>query len=1132
MMFISSRSFTPAVVAACLIVCLGSSIVSADIAHRYSFDGDADDSIGTADGTLINNTGLSAYSDGQLTLGNNGTQSSNGSNGDYVDLPNGMISANGGQASYEFWLTWTDANRNTWEEFMSFGTSRDGEDTSNNATNSTYLMLTPRSGNTTKLRAGYRYGPTANEQVLDHASSMPRYQEVHVVFVWDEQRGRTALYVNGQLSDEGQPNFSIPTDLVDNNNWLGRSQWPDPMFVGSFNEVRIYNHALSTADVKATFDAGIDNTPAMMPHPADEAGAVAADSVLKWTRGQILSSTLAGYDVYFGTDAAAVINADSSDTTGVYIGRLSAATTSWMPAESLPSATTYYWRVDEVLADTEIKGAIWSFSTFGNWEMKQAVLMTPWAEDVDKENVLPEYPRPQMVRADWLNLNGLWLYKPATAADSIPVEEAYIGQILVPFPVESAISGVMESYNRLWYRRTFDVPAGWQGQQILLHFNACDWQTEVFINGQAVGSHQGGYDPFSFDITEYLNASGPQELAVRVYDPTDSEAIALGKQRNSPSGIWYTPCTGIWDTVWLEPVPQASIQKLTLTPDIDSHLLYVTAEVDSANPDSLTIQAIAKIDGQTVGQISGPANQLLSLSVSDLRLWTPESPFLYDLELTLLDGQTVVDSVASYFGMRKIELIDQDGFKRIALNGKYIFQMGPLDQGYWPEGIYRAPTDEALKWDIEQVKAYGYNMLRKHVKVEPPRWYYWADKLGVLVWQDMPSRASSGDSASQMQFELELERMVDQLHNHPSIIMWVVFNEGWGQYDTERVTSWVMGLDTSRLVSCASGWNDYEVGHIRDSHSYPAPAAPDASSTRALVNGEYGGIGYAIIDHLWDPDSWGYTTVTSSEQLERLYEQYYNQLLGLNNTRGINAGVYTQLTDVETEINGLITYDRKVIKASQSYLNNIHSFTSAGASSVAVPTSEAAAQSWRYVIEQPADDWFATTFNDTSWLQGSGGFGTATTPGSVVGTVWNTTDIWLRQTFTGPALTAEDMERLQLRIHHDEDVEVYLNGVLAFTGGGYTTSYGEVNMSDEARAAFLPGQTNVLAVHCHQTAGGQYIDAGLSIRGCRCLRVGCYDTDGDCLLTLTDLDVFVSRWMDDYGLSDFDVLAEQWHLCQ
>ncbi len=306
MMFLSSRSFTLAVVAACLIVCLGSSIVSADIAHRYSFDGNASDAIGTADGTLINNTGLSAYIDGQLTLGNDGSQYSDGTNGDYVDLPNGTISANGGQASFEFWLTWKDDNRKTWQEFMSFGTSRDGEDTSNNATNSTYLMLTPRSGDTTRLRAGYRYGPTANEQVLDHSSSMPRYRQVHVVFVWDEQRGRTALYVDGQLSDEGQPNFSIATDLIDNNNWLGRSQWSDPLFVGSFNEVRIYNHALSTADVKATFDAGINNTPAMKPQPADKAGGVAADTILKWSKGQILSSALTGYDVYFGTDAVAV----------------------------------------------------------------------------------------------------------------------------------------------------------------------------------------------------------------------------------------------------------------------------------------------------------------------------------------------------------------------------------------------------------------------------------------------------------------------------------------------------------------------------------------------------------------------------------------------------------------------------------------------------------------------------------------------------------------------------------------------------------------------------------------------------------------------------------------------------------
>ncbi|MGE4285252.1 MAG: glycoside hydrolase family 2 protein [Phycisphaerae bacterium] len=752
------------------------------------------------------------------------------------------------------------------------------------------------------------------------------------------------------------------------------------------------------------------------------------------------------------------------------------------------------------------------------WELQQGRLMTRWADEVDPANCLPEYPRPQMTRSDWMNLNGVWQMQQAAAGDSVPAGQTLSGDILVPFPVESAISGVMEHYDRLWYRRTFEVPAGWAGKRIRINFGAVDWESEVYINGTSAGVHRGGFDGFSYDITDLLNASGPQEIIVRVYDPTNSAGIAVGKQDLNPGGIWYTAVTGIWQTVWIEPVADIAISELKLVPDVDNSLLNVSGftTADAAN---LTVEAIAYDNGIEAGRVSGAVREQMQMRLREPKLWSPDHPFLYDLTINLKRGETIIDSVGSYFGMRKISVGQVDGVTRILFNNEFVFQMGPLDQGWWPDGLYTAPTDAALKWDIEMTKAYGFNMSRKHVKVEPARWYYWCDKMGLIVWQDMPSIRASASAADHEQFEHELSEMMREFGNHPSISLWVVFNEGWGQYDTVRVTQDVMAADPSRIVTCASGWTDYEVGHVIDQHHYAPPGSPAPTATRAAVNGEYGGIGMVVNGHMWDPSSWGYTMVNTGEELAGLYSSYTAQLTSLKDNIGCSAAVYTQITDVEVEINGLITYDREVVKVEPAAIYAANRMYQHLYSDV-LPTAETTVTTWRYTTSEPNMYWTEPDFNDSSWALGGAGFGTAETPGAIVNTTWDTSDIWMRKGFSSD-ITPEELERVVLRLNHDEDAEVYINGVLAASFTGYTTSYFTAAISEQARNAIVTGADNVLAVHCFQSAGGQYIDAGITIETIISNETDCgaagfvtADLNRDCTVDIDDLKLLASRWFD------------------
>ena len=560
-------------------------------------------------------------------------------------------------------------------------------------------------------------------------------------------------------------------------------------------------------------------------------------------------------------------------------------------------------------------GQIVNHSTF--------LIKTRWADNVlDAGIPLPEYPRPQMVRDKWLNLNGEWEFESAEDGDPLPTGRTLSETILVPFAVESQLSGIERLEDRVWYKRQFEIPRNWmKNNRILLHFGAVDYEATVYINGQEAGFHKGGFDAFSIDITDYLKP-GENELIVHVYDPTDERKQVVGKQRLNPGGIWYTSVTGIWQTVWLEPVPQAHITELDMVPDIDEEVLKLT--VHGENAEGLTVEATALKNGKRAGTATGTVGTEMRVPVPDPRLWSPEDPFLYDLEIKLKNGKKTVDIVDSYFGMREITAGKVDGILRPLLNGEFVFQMGPLDQGYWPDGLYTAPTDEALKFDLQVTKDLGFNMTRKHMKVEPERWFYWADKLGLLVWQDMPSQFGPADEASKAQFEQEFAEIIDQFENHPSIIVWTVFNEGWGQYDTERLTNWVKQRDPSRLANNASGWTDKGAGDMIDMHMYVGPGSPEPTDTRIAVLGEYGGLGLKVPGHEWSPKVFNYEMQNSKEQLTQRYLGLIEGIKRLKESPGLSAAVYTQITDVEVEINGLLSYDREVEKADFNRLRQAH----------------------------------------------------------------------------------------------------------------------------------------------------------------------------------------------------------------
>ena len=567
-------------------------------------------------------------------------------------------------------------------------------------------------------------------------------------------------------------------------------------------------------------------------------------------------------------------------------------------------------------------------------------IKTRWASEVSPENALPEYPRPLMTRQAWQNLNGLWNYAITPKAGKQPAD--FDGRILVPFCIESSLSGVQKTVgadNALWYQREFSVPKGWKGQRVLLHFGAVDWQADVWVNGIKVGNHTGGYVPFSFDITQALNEK-TNTLVVRVWDPTDDSYIPHGKQVNKPRGIFYTAVTGIWQTVWIEPVPESYIASVRTTPDLDRATVTVVPEFRGAADDVL-YQVEVSYEGEKVALGKALGGQPVEVIMPEqLMLWTPDHPFLYDLKVTVLKNGKVVDEVGSYFAMRSFgTLRDESGMVRLTLNGKPIFHFGPLDQGWWPDGLYTAPTDEALAYDVEKTKELGFNMIRKHVKVEPARWYYHCDRLGMIVWQDMPSGGrgpgwqtdkyfdgpeSLRSLESEECYKKEWKEIIESLISQPCIGVWVPFNESWGQFKTPEIVEMTKKLDPTRLVNPASGGNFYPCGDILDLHHYPEPKMVLYDPTRATVLGEYGGIGRKVEGHTWVKDQgWGYVEFDTEEKVTDTYVEYANKLYQMA-SQGFSAAVYTQTTDCETELNGLMTYDRAVIKLNPERLLQIN----------------------------------------------------------------------------------------------------------------------------------------------------------------------------------------------------------------
>jgi hypothetical protein len=552
-------------------------------------------------------------------------------------------------------------------------------------------------------------------------------------------------------------------------------------------------------------------------------------------------------------------------------------------------------------------------------------LRTKWADEVGPRNAHPEYPRPQLTREAWHNLNGSWQFAAAKAGERPPVGKNLGEKILVPYPVESQLSGIERHEDRMWYRRTFTVPADWRigsGKRLQLNFGAVDWQAEVYVNGTKVAEHQGGYDKFSADITDALKPGRTQELIVGVHDPTDAsggENPPLGKQRLNPSGIWYTPTSGIWQTVWMEPVATDHVDLLKLTPDAGAGT--VTIEPQGVR-DGLAVTATAYDGKHTVATVTGRSGTALTLRIPNAHLWSPDDPFLYNLKVSV-----GADRVGSYFGMRSIKVDKVGGVPRTVLNGKPIFMMATLDQGFWPDGLHTAPTDEALAYDLKMHKAMGFNSVRKHIKVEPDRWFYWADKLGLLVWQDMPAMTAGVNpgAAARAEYEREMKQMIDEHISSPSVVMWVTFNEGWGQYDMARIANQAKAWDPTRLVNGQSGLNlgaDGGTGDIMDEHGYPSPALPPhPDGVRALVSGEYGGLGLAVPGHAWSVQQ-SYVDVDPSTYTD----DYLGKLAEVHALacRGGNGAVYTQISDVEGELNGLMTYDRKVVKPDVKRLRAAH----------------------------------------------------------------------------------------------------------------------------------------------------------------------------------------------------------------
>jgi len=711
-------------------------------------------------------------------------------------------------------------------------------------------------------------------------------------------------------------------------------------------------------------------------------------------------------------------------------------------------------------------------------------MKTEWGEKVTPENAWRQYPRPQLVRSEWMNLNGSWDY--AIVARNAAQPKKFDGKILVPFCAESSLSGVSKLVmpdQKLWYNRTFQVPGNWKGKNIILHFDAVDWETTVWLNGKKVGEHKGSSDPFAFDITKHLK-SGNQQLVVSVWDPTDTESQARGKQVLEPKGIWYTPVTGIWQTVWLEPVSKTYIKSLVPEANIDQNKVIIKNQVPGATGNEKLVVRVLK-DKKVIAEKTAAANAPIEIAVPQPQLWTPYNPNLYQLEVQLTSGNKMVDQVKSYFAMRKIGVgKDAFGYQRLLLNNEPVFQYGTLDQGWWPEGLLTPPSEEAMRYDMDILKKMGFNMLRKHIKVEPSRYYYYADSVGLLVWQDMVSGFKTADkevqhvkaeakedwnrpAASAKQFEQEWKSIMYHLRFFPSIVVWVSFNEGWGQYETKRVVEWTQKYDPTRVVNGVSGWTDRNVGAMNDAHHYPGPGMEPAEQNpgRVIVLGEFGGLGLPIEGNIWNPSmrNWGYRTYQSSDVLIKEYTRLmYNMYPMIN--RGLSAAVYTQTTDVEGEVNGLMTYDRKKIKFDPELMRMLHNplYNKPGKSTTIFSDSEVKSQSLMVSTQNP--------LTASVGVMDFSGFTAVAAPVMLK----KGDNRWASKTFT----LNQVLENVQLRLLAHGDAKVYLNGQLVVDKFINTKRhYDEINLSEFDH--LLKKGENTLVVQVQNVGSDSPLDFGL-----------------------------------------------------
>jgi len=734
-----------------------------------------------------------------------------------------------------------------------------------------------------------------------------------------------------------------------------------------------------------------------------------------------------------------------------------------------------------------------------SWKKQTAPVMTPWGEQLTADNVWQEYPRPSMQRKDWMNLNGVWQYfkRSSIKYDYEKSVSFFSKSILVPFPVESALSGIMDknySSNRnatFMYRRTFSLPDSFKGKNVLLHFGAVDWRCYVYVNGELAGTHDGGSVPFFFDITSLLKEGAEQELQVAVWDPTNG-GQPNGKQSVSPSGIWYTPNSGIWQTVWLEPVNPTHILSYEPIPDIDNSTVSIKVKTSAPCDVTLTVK-----DGDNIiAEQTGNSEKTFTLSIPSAKLWSPDEPNLYNLDIAVKGQGNGADKVSGYFGMRKFSRGMVDGHPAVLLNNKPLYMYGPLDQGWWPDGLLTPPSYEAMIYDLQVMKDFGMNMVRKHIKLENDLWFDWCDKNGLVVWQDMPSGCGSGLVGTleynMQNFYRENEALIEATRHHPCIGAWVVWNEGWGQYPergmahTRRAVNSVIAAnhDPGRFVHAVTGWVDVEMGDFLDVHSYPAPgAATNPVNERIASCGEFGGINLFIKGHMWAGSDVNYTTVEDAATYTSLYNHYTDCLQRLQQEKGLWMSVYTQITDVEQECNGLMTYDRKVLKVSpeqqatmKANIQRTINCRFKGAKTIVAAGDENTGIQWKYTTTEPAGDWYTTDFAAAGWKTGAAGFGGGGR------TAWSTSDIWIRRNFKINNVEASQLPELRLWMFHDEDAEVYINGILAAKTTGYNTRYELWPLLPEALNALkLDGTDNVIAIHCKQTTGGQFIDCGLKL---------------------------------------------------